>query len=71
MSATLRRLVALAPAPRGRLALSVLLGAAAVIFGIGLMASAGYLISRAAEGPAILSLTGRSWPFASSPSRGR
>ncbi len=41
-----------------RLALSILLGAAAVIFGIGLMATAGYLISRAAEGPAILSLTG-------------
>ena len=58
MSATLRRLVALAPAPRGRLALSVLLGAASVILGIGLMATAGYLISRAAEGPAILSLTG-------------
>ena len=58
MTGTLRRLVALAPAPRGRLALSILLGAAAVIFGIGLMASAGYLISRAAEGPAILSLTG-------------
>ena len=30
----------------------------AVIFGIGLMATAGYLISRAAEQPAILSLTG-------------
>ena len=51
MTGTLRRLVALAPAPGGRLALSILLGAAAVIFGIGLMASAGYLISRAAEVP--------------------
>ena len=58
VTGTVRRLVALAPAPRGRLALSVLLGAAAVTFGIGLMATAGYLISRAAEGPAILSLTG-------------
>ena len=57
MTGTVRRLVALAPAPRGRLALSVLLGAAAVTFGIGLMATAGYLISRAAEGPEILSLT--------------
>jgi len=53
---TLRRLVALAPPPRGRLALSIALGAAAVVFGIGLMTSAGYLIARAAEQPAILSL---------------
>jgi ATP-binding cassette, subfamily C, bacterial CydC len=58
VTGTVRRLVALAPAPPGRLGLSVVLGAAAVIFGIGLMATAGYLISRAAEGPAILSLTG-------------
>ncbi len=43
--------------PRGRLGLSILLGTAAVVFGIGLMASAGYLIARAAERPAILSLT--------------
>ncbi len=57
MKGTLRRLVALAHAPRGRLALSILLGALAVIFGIGLMATAGYLIARAAERPAILSLT--------------
>jgi len=57
MTGTLRRLVALAPAPRGELALSILLGALAVLFGIGLMATAGYLISRAAEQPAILSLT--------------
>ena len=41
----------------GRLALSVLLGALTVLFGVGLMATAGYLISRAAERPAILSLT--------------
>ncbi len=57
MIATLRRLVALARPPFGRVGLSILLGALAVIFGIGLMASAGYLISRAAEHPAVLSLT--------------
>jgi ABC-type transport system involved in cytochrome bd biosynthesis fused ATPase/permease subunit len=56
MIATLRRLLALADAPRGRVALSVALGAATVLCGVGLMASAGYLISRAAERPAILSL---------------
>ena len=57
VTTTLRRLLALAAAPRGRLALSVLLGALTVLFGVGLMATAGYLISRAAERPAILSLT--------------
>ena len=57
MTATLRRLLSLTDAPRGRLALSVLLGALTVLFGVGLMATAGYLISRAAERPAILSLT--------------
>jgi ATP-binding cassette, subfamily C, bacterial CydC len=54
--ATLRTLLALAAAPRGRVALSVVLGAATVLCGVGLMATAGYLISRAAERPAILSL---------------
>jgi ATP-binding cassette subfamily C protein CydC len=54
---TLRRVLAFAEPPRARVALSVLLGATAVVFGIGLMASAGYLIARAAERPAILSLT--------------
>jgi thiol reductant ABC exporter CydC subunit len=53
----LRRVVALAPPPRGRLALSACVGAAAVVFGIGLMTTAGYLIARAAEHPEILSLT--------------
>ena len=53
----LRRVVALAPPPRGRLILSASLGAAAVVCGIGLMTTAGYLIARAAERPAILSLT--------------
>ena len=55
--ATLRRVVALAEPPRARLALSIALGALAVVCGIGLMTTAGYLISRAAEQPAILSLT--------------
>jgi thiol reductant ABC exporter CydC subunit len=54
---TRRRLLALAAAPRKRVALSVALGAATVLSGVGLMATAGYLISRAAERPAVLSLT--------------
>jgi ATP-binding cassette, subfamily C, bacterial CydC len=57
MTATLRRLLSLAPAPRPRLALAVVLGVLAVTFGVGLMTTAGYLISRAAERPAVLSLT--------------
>jgi len=52
----LRRLLVLTRAPRGRVALSVLLGAATVVCGVGLMASAGYLISRAAEHPDVLAL---------------
>jgi ATP-binding cassette, subfamily C, bacterial CydC len=55
--ATLGRLLALAGAPRARVASAAVLGALAVVFGIGLMATAGYLISRAAERPPILSLT--------------
>ncbi|MBJ7519906.1 MAG: thiol reductant ABC exporter subunit CydC [Solirubrobacteraceae bacterium] len=54
---TLRRLLALAEAPRKRLALAITLGALAVICGVGLMAVSGYLISRAAEQPPVLSLT--------------
>jgi ATP-binding cassette, subfamily C, bacterial CydC len=54
---TLGRLLSLAGVPRRRVALAVLLGALTVLFGVGLMATAGYLISRAAERPAILSLT--------------
>ena len=54
---TRRRLLALAAAPPRRVALSVGLGAATVLCGVGLMATAGYLISRAAERPAVLSLT--------------
>ena len=57
MTQTRRRLLALAGAPRPRVALSVVLGAATVLCGVGLMATAGYLISRAAERPAVLSLT--------------
>ena len=57
MIETLRRVVSLARPPTGRFALATLLGAAAVIFGIGLMTSAGYLIARAAEQPAILALS--------------
>jgi thiol reductant ABC exporter CydC subunit len=53
----LRRLVLLAGVPRGRLALALGLGAAAVACGVGLMTAAGYLISRAAEQPPILSLS--------------
>jgi thiol reductant ABC exporter CydC subunit len=56
MSAALRAAFALVPAPRLRLGLSIALGAMTVTFGVGLMATAGYLISRAAERPAVLSL---------------
>jgi thiol reductant ABC exporter CydC subunit len=54
---TLRRLVGLAGVPAGRLATALLLGACALAFAVALMTSAGYLISRAAEQPPILSLT--------------
>jgi ATP-binding cassette, subfamily C, bacterial CydC len=54
---TLRRLVALAGVSRVRLGLSIGLGALAIGFGVALMTTAGYLISRAAEHPEILSLT--------------
>ena len=45
------------PAPAWRLALAVALGAVAVLTGVGLMTLAGYLISRCAEQPPVLSLT--------------
>ena len=48
MTTTLKRLLLLADVPRSRLVLTVLLGTLTVVFGIGLMATAGYLISRAA-----------------------
>jgi thiol reductant ABC exporter CydC subunit len=54
---TLRRLLGLAGAPRTRVATTVVLGASTIVLGVGLMATAGYLISRAAERPAIFSLT--------------
>jgi ATP-binding cassette, subfamily C, bacterial CydC len=54
---TLRRLLRLADAPRARLALAVALGSLAVILGTALLALSGYLISRAAERPPVLSLT--------------
>ena len=57
MTATIRRLLRLASLPPGRVALSIGLGALAVGFGVALMATAGLLISRAAELPPILSLT--------------
>jgi alkylation response protein AidB-like acyl-CoA dehydrogenase len=56
MTGALRSLLGLARAPRGRLAAASVLGALTVLFGVGLMGSAGYLISRAAERPAVLSL---------------
>jgi thiol reductant ABC exporter CydC subunit len=57
VSATLARLLRLAPPPRSRLTLTVVLGALTLAFGVGLMSTAGYLISRAAEQPPILALT--------------
>ncbi|MBV8217864.1 MAG: thiol reductant ABC exporter subunit CydC [Solirubrobacterales bacterium] len=56
MTATLLALVRLVGVPRWRLALTATLGALTVVFGVGLMATSGYLISRAAEHPPILSL---------------
>jgi thiol reductant ABC exporter CydC subunit len=57
MTGTLGRLVAFAGVPVRRVAFSAALGVLAVGFGIGLLTTAGYLISRAAEQPPILSLT--------------
>ena len=57
MIATLRRLLELAGMPRRRIALSVALGALAIGCAVGLLATSGYLLSRAAEHPPILSLT--------------
>ncbi|MBV9166826.1 MAG: thiol reductant ABC exporter subunit CydC [Solirubrobacterales bacterium] len=52
----LRTLLRLTRASLSRLALAALLGALTVSFGVGLLATAGYLISRAAQRPAVLSL---------------
>lgn len=57
MTTVLRRLLALSGIRVSRVAVALALGALTVLFGVGLMATAGYLISRAAEQPAILSLT--------------
>jgi thiol reductant ABC exporter CydC subunit len=54
---TIAPLTSLTGVRRSRLALAALLGALTVLFGVGLMGTAGYLISRAAEQPAVLSLT--------------
>ncbi len=56
MSSGLAAVVRLADVPRRRLVVASSLGALTVAFGVGLMATAGYLISRAAERPAVLSL---------------
>jgi thiol reductant ABC exporter CydC subunit len=56
VSATLSGLFGMARTPWRRLAAASGLGALTVVFGVGLMASAGYLIARAAQRPAILSL---------------
>ena len=53
----IRRLGVLAQPPAGPIALSIVAASLAVGFGVALMTSAGYLISRAAEEPPILSLT--------------
>jgi len=57
MSSTARRIGQLAELPRGRVALTVVLGTLALAFAVALPTTAGYLISRAAEQPPILSLT--------------
>jgi ATP-binding cassette subfamily C protein CydC len=57
VTAVIRRLTLLADVKRSRVLLPVLLGAATVLCGVGLMGTAGYLISRAAERPEVLSLT--------------
>ena len=57
MSAPLVRVLDLAVPLRRRFALAVLLSALALAAGAGLMATSGYLISRAATRPEILSLT--------------
>jgi ATP-binding cassette, subfamily C, bacterial CydC len=53
----IRRLGALAQPAGGPMAISILAASLAVGFGVALMTSAGYLISRAVEQPPILSLT--------------
>ena len=57
MTGTAARLARLGRVPASRVAWSLLLATLAVGFGVALLATAGYLISRAAEQPPILSLT--------------
>jgi len=57
VTGTAARLARLGRVPASRVALSLLLATVAVGFGVALLATAGYLISRAAEQPPILSLT--------------
>jgi ATP-binding cassette, subfamily C, bacterial CydC len=57
MIRTLQRLFAIAGVRGNRVALSAVVSALAVGFGVSLITTAGYLISRAAEQPPILSLT--------------
>jgi ATP-binding cassette, subfamily C, bacterial CydC len=57
VTSALGGLLALGGVPRRRAVVSLLLSVLAVCFGIALLATAGYLISRAAERPPILSLT--------------
>jgi ATP-binding cassette, subfamily C, bacterial CydC len=54
---TIRALLRVARMPWLRVAASVALGSLSVLLGVGLMSIAGYVISRAAEHPPILSLT--------------
>ena len=54
---TLRRLLRLAAMPGKRVAIAVTLGALAIAFGVALLTTSGYLISRAAEHPPVLALT--------------
>jgi thiol reductant ABC exporter CydC subunit len=57
MTGRLSKLLALTAAPRRGTSRATALGAATAVCGVALMATAGYLISRAAERPAVLSLT--------------
>ena len=57
MKSILGRLLALSGIRVSRVAVSVALGAATILFGVGLIATAGYLVTRAAERPSVLSLT--------------
>jgi thiol reductant ABC exporter CydC subunit len=56
VTGTLRSLLRLSNVPRARFLLASTLGALTVVFGVGLMATAGYLISRSSERPPVLSL---------------